>query len=117
MHIDIHKFHLEATIKFATLLFTVTTAALGYYVQIDKGIELRKFFLFPTLVMNLVFARGFFVAGQSVKPRHEEVLAIAKRLSFQSAPNLGLLGRFLRFMCFVTCIVALTLGYLIVFKS
>jgi len=114
LHFDLYKFHLESTIKLLVLMFAVTGAMLGYYINLQPTNDLRKFLLVPACAMNLIVGFGFLMAARGVPARKREVISIAKRLGFQSPPNLTLLQLFLS--CSVTCLTTAALVYLIVFK-
>jgi hypothetical protein len=117
LHYDLYKFHVEATIKLVVLMFAVTGALLGYYINLPSTNGLRKFLLIPACAMNLIVGFAFLVLARGVPARKREVVSIAKRLGFQSPPNLALLQLLLFLSCGVTCLTAATLVYLIVFKK
>jgi hypothetical protein len=116
LHCDLYKFHLESTIKLLVLMFAVTGAMLGYYINLQPTNDLRKFLLVPACAMNLIVGFGFLMAARGVPARKREVISIAKRLGFQSPPNLTLVQLFLFLSCSVTCLTTAALVYLIVFK-
>lgn len=117
LHCDLYKFHLESTIKLLVLMFAVTGAMLGYYINLPPTNDLRKFLLVPACAMNLIVGFAFLMAARGVPARQREVISIAKRLGFQSPPNLTLLQLFLFLSCSVNCLTAAALVYLIVFKK
>jgi hypothetical protein len=117
LHCDLYKFHFESTIKLVVLMFAVTGAMLGYYINLPPTNDLRKFLLVPACAMNLIVGFGFLVAARGVPARKREVISIAEKLGFQSPPNLGLLQLFLFLSCGVTCLTAAALVYLIAFKK
>jgi hypothetical protein len=117
LHCDLYKFHFESTIKLVVLMFAVTGAILGYYINLPPTNDLRKFLLVPACAMNLILGFGFLMAARGVPARKREVNSIAKRLGFQSPPNLTLLQFFLFLSYSVNCLTAAALVYLIVFKK
>jgi hypothetical protein len=117
LHYDIYKFHLDATIKAAVLIFAVTGAMLGYYINLPSTNDLRKFLLVPACAMNLILGLAYFVAACGIPARKREVISIARRLGFQSPPNLTLLQFFTFLMSSVMCLTAGALAYLIVVKE
>jgi hypothetical protein len=117
LHYDLYKFHLESTIKAMVLMFAVNGAMLGYYINLPPTNDLRKFLLIPACAMNLMLGFGLLVAARGVPAREREVISIAKRLGFQSPPNLTLLQFFLFLFCSVVCLTAGALAYLILFKK
>src|SRR4029077_15084320 len=87
LHCDLYKFHLESTIKLLVLIFAVTRAMLGYYINLQATNDLRKFLLVPACAMNFIVGFAFLMAARGVPARQREVISIAKRLGFQSPPQ------------------------------
>jgi len=117
LHCDLYKFHFESTIKLVVLIFAVTGAMLGYYINLPPTNDLRKFLLVPACAMNLIVGFGLLMGARGVPARKREVISIAEKLGFESPPNLTLLQLFLFLSCIVTCLTAAALVYLIVFKK
>jgi hypothetical protein len=117
LHCDLYKFHFESTIKLVVLIFAVTGAMLGYYINLPPTNDLRKFLLVPACAMNLIVGLGLLMGARGVPARKREVISIAERLGFQSPPDLTLMQFLLFLSCSVTCLTAAALVYLIVFKK
>jgi hypothetical protein len=109
LHYDVYKFHLDACVKYTSLLFAITGALLGYYFGELQGHPNAKWILFPGVVMNFCMGIGCFVGGCMVGPRKREVDVIAKRFGFSSPPNMTLLRVVLWLMCLVNLLTAVGL--------
>ncbi len=66
LHCDLYKFHFESTIKLVVLMFAVTGAILGYYINLPPTNDLRKFLLVPACAMNPIMGFGFLMAARGV---------------------------------------------------
>jgi hypothetical protein len=112
LHYDVYKFHLDACVKYTSLLFAITGALLGYYFKELQGQPNAKWVLFPAVVMNLCMGIGCFVGGCMVEPRKREIDVIAKRFGFSSPPNMTLLQVVLWLMCLVNILTVVALAVL-----
>jgi hypothetical protein len=113
LHYDVYKFHLDACVKYTSLLFAITGALLGYYFKELQGHPNGKWVLFLGVVMNLCMGIAYFVAGRMVGPRKQEINVIAKRFGFSSPPNMTLLQVVLWLMCLVNILTAVVLVVLL----
>src|SRR5262245_23490878 len=109
LHYDVYKFHLDACLKYTSVVFAITGALLGYYFKELQGQPNAKWVLFPGVVMNLCMGDGCFLAGYMVGPRKREIHEIAKRFGFSSPPNMSLLQMVLWLMCLVNSLTAVGL--------
>jgi hypothetical protein len=91
LHYDVYKFHMDATVKFATLVFAITGVTLGYYLKELQGRPDAKWVLLPALAVNLLFAAGCAVGGSLVPRRKRDVDRIAGLLKLGAPPDLTLL--------------------------
>ena len=69
LHYDVYKFHLDACVKYTSLVFAITGALLGYYFKELQGQPNAKWILFPGVMMNLCMGIGCFVAGTVCRNR------------------------------------------------
>ena len=106
LHYDVYKFHLDACLKYTSLVFAITGALLGYYFKELQGQPHARWALFPAVVMNLCIGIGCFVAGRMVVPRKQEINAIARRFGFSSPPNMTFLQVVVWLMCLVNIVTA-----------
>ena len=109
LHYDVYKFHLDSGVKYASLVFAITGALLGYYFKELQGQSNAKWVLFPGVVMNLCMGLGYFVGACMVGPRKREINVIAARFGFSSPPNMSLLQVVLGLMCLVNVLTAVGL--------
>src|SRR5262249_41694790 len=109
LHYDVYKFHLDACVKYTSLIFAITGALLGYYFKELQGQATAKWVLFPGVVMNLCMGTGYLVGGCMVGPRKREIHVIAKRLGYSRPPNMTLLQLVLWLMCLVNIVTAAVL--------
>ncbi|HYH63842.1 MAG TPA: hypothetical protein VD866_04020 [Urbifossiella sp.] len=111
VHIDLYKFHVEATLKFNLFYYAVTGALVGYHAG-NQHVYWGKWALVLPAVMSICFAFVLSASIPAIERRRAEMVSIRDRLGLQSVPEIRLLaylmaGQAISHACLVIGLLAL----------
>ena len=115
LHIDLHKFYIDATIKLNAFHYAITGAILSFYFTRSE-IALAKWSLIFPIALSVGLGILFVYGAQLLKVTWEDVFKLRDTLGFEVAPEMNVLRVLLGIMATLQSLTAFAITLLVIYR-
>ena len=110
LHLDLYKFHMDATVKYNIFYFAITGGVVSYVFSTSEQQEgVVKWALLLPIFLSICFMSALIYATFLVQPRKAELENIKDQLKINTVPNMTLLQVITALLSLVHAIVIIGL--------